>query len=359
MVSTHLRRWGVSSVSFRHDGFWYTRHMRNIAIGILIGIVLAAGFVYARRYVTNYRAARGTISPIGQVFEKPLEKYSIARLGTRQYNGSEIVLDTPIATESAYTAWTFHYMSDGKKVTGLAHIPADATAVNKKPLIVQFRGWVDPAIYTPGTGTKRSAEVFAANGFISLAPDMLGYGGSDNPGDDVFEERFQTYIAGLNLLTSVGTLPVADAARVGIWGHSNGGQIALTILEITQKPYPATFWAPVTKPFPYSILYYTDEADDFGKALRKKLADFEREYDVDPYALVNFTDRLMGPMQLHQGTTDEAVPVKWNNDFVAALREKKKDIEYFVYPGADHNLQPSWNTVIARDIQFFRRQFGN
>ena len=318
---------------------------------LFLVILFAGGYWYWAG-----RQTEPTVSPIGQLFEKPLEKYTIERLGARQKVGSQIVLDAAIATTSAYTVYQFRYTSDGKKVTGLAHVP---NGKGPYPVIVQLRGYVERDIFETGVGTRRSAEVFASNGFISLAPDFLGYGGSDMPSDDVFEERFQTYTATLDLLASISSLSIAEASKIGIWGHSNGGQIALTVLEVTSKAYPTTLWAPVTKPFPYSILYYTDEADDHGKALRKKLADFEGAYDVELYSLTNFVDRIHAPMQLHQGSADDAVPTKWNEEFVSVLEDKNKTIEYFVYPGSDHNLSPSWNTVIARDIQFFSRNLSN
>lgn len=326
--------------------------MKRIAVVTLIlSVVLIVGGVYYA--LAGSRQSDSVLSPITQVVERSLDKYSIDSLTVRQGKPSVIVLDEAVATTSAYTAYLFHFMSDGKKVTGLAHIPFDAADGNKKPVIVQLRGYVDRQVYESGVGTRRSAEVFAGRGFISLAPDFLGYGGSDNPANDVFEERFQTYTVTLDLLASVSSLPMADASRIGIWAHSNGGQIALTVLAITRGAYPATLWAPVTRPFPYSILYYTDEADDKGKALRKKLAEFERNYDVDLFTMVNFTDRIHAPVQLHQGTADDAVPVKWSEEFVVGLKGKDITIGYFLYSGADHNLQPSWNTVIARDIDFF------
>lgn len=319
---------------------------------ILLGLVLIGGSGYA---LFGPRQSVSVLSPITQVVERPFDKYTIGYLSDRSRPAGRITLDEAIATSSAYTEYAFHYLSDGKKVTGLAHIPVGASGQRRAPVIVQFRGYVDHAIYVPGTGTKRSAEVFAARGYISLAPDFLGYGGSDNPSSDVFEERFQSYIAALDLLASVGSLPVADVSRVGIWAHSNGGQIALTVLEITRGKYPTTLWAPVTRAFPYSILYYTDEAEDKGKALRKKLADFERDYDADLYAMTNYLDRISAPIQLHQGSADDAVPVKWSEEFVADLKKQNITIGYFLYPGADHNLQPSWNAVIARDIDFFSK----
>ena len=326
--------------------------MKYAGVLIVLGLLIAGFSTYA---LLGPRQSVSVLSPITQVVERPLDKYTIETLTRRQGIAGNIMLDDLVATESGFTEWTFHYTSDGKKVTGLAHIPAGVTDTRKAPVIVQFRGYVERSAYAPGIGTKKSAEVFARNGYISLAPDFLGYGGSDNPENDVFEERFQTYLAAIDLLASVRSLPLADPSRIGIWAHSNGGQIALTVLEITQGKYPTVLWAPVTRAFPYSILYYTDEAEDKGKALRKKLADFERNYDSDLYAMTNFLDRIRAPLQLHQGTADDAVPVRWNDEFVTDLKKRNITIGYFLYPGADHNLQPSWNTVIARDIEFFTR----
>ncbi len=337
--------------------------MKRFILGILIGTVLTLGVLTARGAVTEYISSQATVSPIGKIFEKPLEKYSILRLSGRKFTGSQIVLDEATATTSAYTVYTFHYDSDGKKVTGVAHLPvqtglpAQAGIPNgntKFPVIVQFRGYVDLEKYFPGEGTQRSAEVYAANGFMTLAPDFLGYGGSDSPSADVFEERFETYTTALNLLASVGSLPMADPDRIGIWGHSNGGQIALTVLEILGRPVPAVLWAPVSKPFPYSILYYTDDIPDHGKLLRRELAKFEDQYDAEQYSLTNFLNRITGPVQIHQGTADTAVPLSWSDTFAQSLKEGSSSaVNYFVYNGADHNMTPDWNTVVSRDLEFF------
>ncbi len=281
------------------------------------------------------------VSPL--VREKPLDKYTIENLGKREYK-SEIFIDDEISPG----VFNFHFDSDGKKVTGLAHLPKKCPC----PVIAQFRGYVDKDIYQPGVGTRRTAEVFAKNGFISLAPDFLGYGGSDNPPNDVFEERFLTYVTGLNLLSAISNWPLADPDRVGVWGHSNGGQIALTVLEISQKKYPTVLWAPVSKPFPYSILYYTDEAEDRGKALRKKLAKFEEDYDVELYSLTNYLDRIKAPVSIHQGTADEAVPKKWTDELVKNLKA-----DHVVYPGADHNLVGSWSGAVQKGIDFWEKNW--
>lgn len=323
-------------------------------LSIVGGIFFGALFYGIYR---QFALPRALITPQAQktIKERPLEKYAILNLAKRSYQPSPIVLDNATATTSAYTTYSFHFSSDGKRVSGTANIP-QTKKDEKFPVIIQFRGYVDREKYTPGEGTRKSGQVFVQNGFITLAPDFLGYGGSDKSSQDVFEERFESYTTALNLLASISTLPQADPTRIGIWGHSNGGQIALTVLEVLSKSIPTTLWAPVSKPFPFSILYYTDELTDLGKMLRKRLAKFEEDYDVDEFTLTTYLDRIVAPLQLHQGTEDTAVPKKWSDDLVKKLKDIKKDVTYFTYPGADHNLSVGWNTVVERDIEFFKKE---
>lgn len=339
-----MKRWGVLA-----------------AAGIVTGVGIGLGL-----WVGNN--PKPFISPEGKVWErfgwvpKPSEtrseeltlgKYTIESLGRLAVSESRIVLDDILETNPKYIVYKFHFGSQGKKVNGLAHIPNGDSVY---PIIVQFRGWQDPATYQTGGGTKRSAVVYAENGFISLAPDFLGYGGSDNPSNDVFEARFETYTTAMDMLAAARTVPQGDPNRIGIWGHSNGGQIALTALEITRKLYPTTLWAPVSKPFPYSILYYTDDTPDHGKELRKRLYEFEKNYDVELYSLPNYLDRIKAPVQLHQGTADALVPVAWSLELNRKMKEKKIDVTYWEYAGADHNMIPeAWNIVVERDMEFFRK----
>ncbi len=153
-------------------------------------------------------------------------------------------------------------------------------------------------------------------------------------------------------------MPNANLEKIFIWGHSNGGQIALSMLEITGKSFPTTLWAPVSKPFPYSILYYTDEYDDRGRALRKVIAGFEQDYNVDNFSIDQYLDLINAPMQIHQGLNDDAVPFEWSNELIEKLNELEKDVTYYTYPSADHNLRPNWNTVIQRDLIFFQKHLN-
>lgn len=308
------------------------------------------------------------LSPVAEekVVEKPLMVYQYTSLKNASLNPSSITIGEIIKDDPQYTSQKFYYTvqypkdKPALKVSGLLNIPHREGTL---PVIVMLRGYVDREKYSPGVGTQRVGEELAKSGYITLAPDFLGYGESDMPSGGAIEERFQTYIAALTLLNSVASLNSvltnnieADIEKVGVWGHSNGGQIALSVLEITGKSYPTVLWAPVSKPFPYSILYYTDEFEDEGKALRKVVAEFEHDYDSEKYSLTNYLDWISAPIQLHQGGADDAVPQKWSDLLVEELENHGIDVEYFTYPGADHNLaQGAWNSAVLRSIEFYRK----
>lgn len=337
-------------------------NMKLFLFGLCLLLVFGSVFLFLYQ-----RGKGGFVSPIAPnkkaMQEKPLDKYTFARLQKTKFAPSKIEIGKQLKDEENFSSYVFYFYDEGKRVSGLLNLPKEKGTY---PIIVMFRGFVDPSIYTIGEGSRRAGEVFAQNGFITVAPDFLGYGESDKPSEKAMEERFQTYTTSLSLLSSLANLTPAlatvsaqkaDFNKVGIWGHSNGGHIAIATLEITQKPYPTVLWAPVTKPFPYSILYYTDEFDDHGKALRKVLAQFEEEYDVEKYSPTNFFDSITGPILLFQGNTDPEVPVVWSEEFVYALKDKNKDIEMVLESGADHNLMPSgWSDAVSKSIEFYRNK---
>jgi dipeptidyl aminopeptidase/acylaminoacyl peptidase len=307
---------------------------------------------------TAYHLPRSSNNPISQIKPTPLAKYTIENLSKADIKPAEIQIGKVLKDDPKFTSYEFamkfspDFSTNLKTTSGLINIPKGG---KKFPVIVMFRGYVDPKEYFIGNGTTHAAEYFASNGFITIAPDFLGYGDSDKEASDIFESRFQTYITAITALKSIPGIKEFDSKNIFIWGHSNGGQIVLTTLEATGVNYPTVLWAPVSKPFPYSILFYTDDASDSGKFLRHELADFENEYDTDLYSLTKYLGNIKAPIQLNQGTNDSAVPVAWSNQLSKDLTNLKIDLTYIKYPGADHNMSPIWNLAVQNALDFYKK----
>lgn len=348
--------------------------------------------------------------------ELPLLKYAIPTLAkqikSENVNYPPLQVSKLLSSDPDTNLYTllFTYQSRGQQISGALNLklePSDSTenattASNQSlPVILMLRGFAPLEGYYSGMGTKNAAAVFARNNYLTLAPDFLGYGDSDPEPTDTWEVRFIKPLQVIDLLrtleqhpiidlSNIAETPVAsitlDPARIGIWAHSNGGQIAVTTLQILGRNLPTTLWAPVLAPFPYSILYFSDENADEGKEARKWLSMFEADYDVFDFSLTRHLDRLQGPLQIHHGGRDDAALISWSQEFLDKVelenerRTDSKDasdsatasaildesisldpieIDFHQYPNANHNLQPNWEQVVQRDLQFFGKWLGN
>ena len=60
-------------------------------------------------------------------------------------------------------------------------------------------------------------------------------------------------------------------------------------------------------------------------------------------------------LQLHHGTADESVPTEFSQTLYQQVQAAKLSVpvEYYEYPGDNHNLSKSFNTAMQRSIAFF------
>ncbi len=346
----------------------YNKAMRIIALTFFSLAIFCLGVVVGFKFAPKIKNTKNAIQKI-ELNPKPLNRYSIEGLRSTNLEVGDISIVNTLAENNDYNSYLIKFSFNPGQVgdknrttTGLLNLPNNT---QNAPLVILIRGYVDQSIYQTGMGSSRVGQYLAQKGYITIALDYLGYGGSDSESGNIFETRFQTYTTTLALIKTIeeNKLPANILGlwnkKIGIWAHSNGGQIALTTLAASQKPIPTVLWAPVTKPFPYSVLYYTDESADEGEFIRRELSKFEDLYVASNFSFSNFIDQIKAPIQLHQGTSDDAVPEGWSSEFVSKLKSQKIDVEYFVYPGADHNLMPSWDETVQISEEFFADRLKN
>lgn len=383
--------------------------MKSLLLGI-VALLLSSLLSFGAGYWwhSHQGAAGGLFDPLPQFAnrpaptptEAPLQKYAIPRLAERVATEASTVNDNqPLQItrllqqdpETKLYTLLFTYHSRGQQISGALTIqldPATTSSSTTLPIIIMLRGFAPQEGYYSGMGSKNAAAVFAQQGYATLAPDFLGYGDSDPDLEDSWEARFVKPLQVVDLLRTLAQHPQLDlsqladpptpsiqldSSRLGIWAHSNGGQIAVTTLQILGHNLPTTLWAPVLAPFPYSILYFTDENADEGKAARKWLSMFETDYDVFDFSLTQHLDRLQGPLQIHHGERDDAALASWSREFVDKVKVENQrraqlteadppaaiEVSLHLYPNANHNLQPNWQQAIERDVIFFDKWVKN
>lgn len=366
-------------------------------LGSLVGLGLAIGFYFGYGYFqANFDLINPLVSFGPLKKELPLNKYQISGLRELPIVQGELQLLELLAETDSYSSYLYSVDVSGGSMSGQLNLPKN---FSKQRVVLMMRGYIPAESYQTGAGTKAAASVFAQHGLITVAPDFLGFGQSSPDLADSWESRFIKPVQMMELIADLrrtdftylecqfrvqqeneaveSCSKTAPTTTLGIWAHSNGGQIALTTLEGLGESLPTTLWAPVTAPFPYSVLFFTDEMPDEGKTTRLWLSQFERDYDVFAFSLTKHLDLLRGPILIHHGTNDEAALLSWSLEFadrIEAENERREQalaeakaatesgettllepiaFELLTYEGADHNLKPVWNTVVLRDVQFF------
>lgn len=321
---------------------------------ILIVLLLGGG----GWWVVNNRIKYEPKGEEGRRISQDLEKYDFDSLRKRGgISGLWEVVGEPkdvnvrrknTKTNVTWKTSIFRFQSNDKWISGVVNYESG----EKRPVIILVRGFAESVGYYPGSGSWKMADELAKNGFATVSIDFLGYGLSEKESVDPLEARFEKVVSVLDLIETVKRQSFVDPNKIGFWAHSNGGQIVLSVLEATGGFYPTVLWAPMTNPFPQSVLETADEGEA-GEPIRKMVAEFEKRYDARRYAVENYYQWMNSPIKIFQGTADVWCKVEWQQAVVDKLERFEKRAELDVVEGDDHNFSKNWDEVAEKTVSFF------
>ena len=231
--------------------------------------------------------------------------------------------------------------------------PTNMSAGKKHPVIVNVYGGPHAQRVTNSWRSKNLYfQYMAQQGYVIFQLDNRGsYNRGKKFEDAIYKNlgdvEVSDQIKGVEFLR---TLDYVDAKRIGIYGHSYGGYMALmTMFKAGDYFTAGVSGAPVTDWALYDTHYterYLGHPDTNAKG-----------YEAS--AVFPYTDGLKGPLMIYHGMADDNVLFTHATKLFKQLQDSEKQFEMMTYPGSKHSLRGKQvQTHLHQTItNFFNRHF--
>ncbi|WP_114239592.1 S9 family peptidase [Dyella sp. C9] len=247
---------------------------------------------------------------------------------------------------------------DGKTdLYGLMFKPTHFDPSKKYPVI----DYIYPGPQTGSVGSRSFSaarvdhQALAELGFIVVAIDGMGtpwrskafhdayYG---NIGDNTLPDQ----VAGLEELGK--RYPWIDMDRVGIWGHSGGGNATVTAMF----RHADLFKVGIAESGNHDNRNYEDDWAEKWQGL--EVTDKDGKSNYDDQANQNHASGLKGHLLLAHGTMDDNVPPYETLLVVDALIKANKDFDLLMIPNAHHGYGAASNYMMRKRWDYFVRNLA-
>lgn len=292
----------------------------------------------------------------------PLE---IATMRQKLYPGSNISIEQELAGGSNYKRYLVSYQSDGLKQYALLALPIGQKPPNGWPVILFNHGYIPPLQYSTDTSYASFISPLASAGYIVFKPDYRGNGNSQGLPSQIYVSA--DYVTdSMNALSSIKRYADVNPDKIGVFGHSMGGNITLHQLVISKDIKAAEIMSGVVGDETGIINWWQQRIAkksivgndlDTSYVVQQMIIDHgtpDKNPDywnrMDP---TKYIKDITAPVQIQVGTNDTAVLPNFSLFLRDVLQNTGKTVDYHVYSGADHNLSPVASAALTETIAFF------
>jgi uncharacterized protein len=288
------------------------------------------------------------------------------------YPGSDITIEQTLDPGTNYSRYVVSYRSDGYKIYALMTVPTGKKPATGWPVIIFNHGYIPPAQYRTTERYVAYVDAIARSGYIVIKPDYRGHGSSEGEPEGAYGSPGYTDDV-LNALGSAKIYKDADPNRIGMWGHSLGGQLTLRAMVVSKDIKAGVIWGGVVAPYP-DLFARSDRPrptrvpqptpvppgglGPYGRPWRQELTAKYGTPQQNPefWASISpnsFLADLSGPLQLHHSVTDQEVPVEASQKLYEEMKAAGKPVDLYTYPGDNHNISGNFTTAMQRTIALF------
>lgn len=285
----------------------------------------------------------------------PLHPFAIEAMRARDYPGSDIIIEQVLEPGSNYQRYIVSYQSDGLKIYALMTVPDGDKPATGWPVIVFNHGYIQPSQYRTTERYVAYQDALARAGYITFKSDYRGNGNSEGTPSGHFAPGYTIDV--LNAVGSLKKYPDVDPNRIGMWGHSLGGEITLRAIVVSGNITAGVIWAGTVAP-PAEQLGMWGGGLHGGPSAPRELVDQYGTPEENPafwasLSATSYLGYLSGPIQLQHGEADQEVPLSWSQALYDGIIQAGKVAEFYTYPGSDHNISQGFDLAMQRTIEFF------
>jgi dipeptidyl aminopeptidase/acylaminoacyl peptidase len=331
--------------------------IQTIISRFLAFLAIAASFLRPNTSTSVQTAVQNLSNPL-----------SIESMRVREYQGSDITIEQTLSSEKTYKRYIVSYKSDGLKIYALLLVPSGPKPDAGFPVIIFNHGYIIPQRYTPDGNYIAYTDALASAGYIVFKPNYRGNGNSEgDPTGAYFSPDY--VIDDLNAIASIKKYPLANPAKIGVWGHSMGGNITLKDVVINRTDIKAAvIWGGVVAPINDIIYNWQNRVSYRPDTLDLRLRTQNRDLILKTYGTPSenpafwnsvdpnsFLGDISAPIQIDVGLSDNQVPPDFSTGLYDRLQSVGKVVEYFEYPGSNHDINQSFSLAMKNTIDFFDR----
>jgi uncharacterized protein len=329
--------------------------------------VTAGGSSRASALATPRASHRPSPSAAATPTVYPPDDLAIAALRARSYPASTLVPVRSDGDRGGFVDSVVSFQSDGLREYALMSIPDGPRPARGWPVVIINHGYSDPATYqTDGSPYSQFVAAFAHAGYMVLKPDYRGHGQSQGVASGGHLSPVYAYDL-LNLVSTLRGDSRVDPTRIGLFGHSMGGDEVLRALVVSKDIRAAVFLAGVVGSM-YDIFYNWPQPQNPPPAARPIPLQVGVENDViaehgtpatnpafwSSASAINYVDSITAVVQIDQDVGDTMVPKIFSDHLAAALRAAGKVFQYNTYPGDDHQFLRNRAAILAATVAFYR-----
>lgn len=315
--------------------------------------------------------ATPTVTPSPTISPTPsptLHPMNILAERETPYPGSKITIEETLEPGENYYRYYAWYESEGLKIYGLLTVPFGEMPPSGWPAIVFNHGYISPLAYRTTQRYIAYVDRLASAGYIVYKIDYRGHDQSEGKASGAYGDPGYTADV-LNAVSSLKAFPQADPQRIGMWGHSMGGYLTLRAMVISKDIKAGVIWSGVVGSYPDMLCCWhrlppnvpTSSPDpDYHVGWRTQWEILYGSPEDNPAFWVGISTNsylkdLSGPIQLDVGTGDTDVPIKFSQDLYQQILAAGKPVEYYEYPGDNHDLANHFTLAMNRTIDFLDR----